>query len=163
LLSEISLCPRPPVSAIVIVPAPNDRIIVTMNGILDDALSDLLLLCDCEGINSNNDNDSEDRCATQSSNDSSTTPPSNESNTTHTSDDSSVAPTSSPPKKKRKYKKGSTSFWPCRWSHTRWSTHCHNRREEAERWNESEDGMLLCVSQMRTSCSPKNCVGRTLR
>jgi hypothetical protein len=71
-------------SATVIVPAVNDRIILTMNGILDDALSGLLLLR--EGIDSNND--SEDHCTTQSSNDSSTTPPSNDSNGTHTFDDS---------------------------------------------------------------------------
>jgi hypothetical protein len=64
----------------------NNRIIVTMNGILDDALSGLLLLR--KGINSNNDN-------------SSTTPPSNDSNVTPTSDNSSATPTSSPPKKKR--------------------------------------------------------------
>ncbi len=70
-------------SATVVVPAVNDRIIVAMNGILDDALSDLLLLR--EGIDSNND--SEDHCTTQSSNDSSTTRPSNDSNATPTSDD----------------------------------------------------------------------------
>jgi hypothetical protein len=90
----------PSTSATVIVPAPNDRIVVTMNGILDDALSGLLLL-----------RDSEDSSATPPSNDSSTTPPSNDSNATHTSNDSSATPTSSPPKKKRKCKKrGSTSF-----------------------------------------------------
>ncbi len=83
--------------ATVVVPAVNDRIIVTMNGILDDALSGLLLLC--KGIDSNND--SKNHCMTQSSNDSSTTPPSNESNATPTSNDSSGTPTSSPPKKKR--------------------------------------------------------------
>ncbi len=71
-------------SAAAVVPAVNDRIIVTMNGILVDALSGLLLLR--EGINSNND--SKDHCMTQSSNDSSTTPPSNDSNVTHTFDDS---------------------------------------------------------------------------
>ncbi len=88
-------------SATVIVPAPNvDRIVVTMNGILDDALSGLLLLCI-----------SKDSSATPPSNESSTTPPSNDSNATHTSGDSSATPTSSPPKKKRKCKKrGSTSF-----------------------------------------------------
>jgi hypothetical protein len=72
-----------------------------MNGILDDALSGLLLLR--EGINSNND--SKDHCRTQSSNDSSMTLPSNDSNMTHTSDDSSATPTSSPLEKKRNYKK----------------------------------------------------------
>jgi hypothetical protein len=72
-----------------------------MNGILDDALSALLLLR--EGIDSNKD--SEDHCRTQSSNDSSTTLPFNDSNATHTSDDSSATPTSSLPEKKRKYKK----------------------------------------------------------
>ncbi len=71
-------------SAAVVIPAVNDRIIVTMNGILDDAFSCLLLLR--EGIDSNND--SEDHCTTQSSNDSSTTPPSNDNNATHTFDDS---------------------------------------------------------------------------
>ncbi len=71
-------------SAAIVVPAINNRIIVTMNGILDDALSGLLLLR--EGIDSNND--SKDHCTTQSSNDSSTTPPSNDSNATHTFDDS---------------------------------------------------------------------------
>ncbi len=85
-------------SAAVIVLAAN---IVTMNGILDDALSGLLLLH--EGIDSNND--SKDHCTTQSSNDSSTTPPSNDSNATPTSDNSSATPTSSLPKKKRKCKK----------------------------------------------------------
>jgi hypothetical protein len=39
--------------AAVVVPAINNQIIVTMNGILDDALSGLLLLR--KGINSNND------------------------------------------------------------------------------------------------------------
>jgi hypothetical protein len=78
-------------SAAVVVPAINDRIIVTMNGILDDALSGLLLLR--EGIDSNND--SKDHCTTQSSNDSSMTNPSNDSNATHTFDDSSATPTSS--------------------------------------------------------------------
>jgi hypothetical protein len=78
-----------------------------MNGILDDALSGLLLLR--EEIDS--DNDSEDHCTTQSSNDSSTTPPSNDSNATHTFDNSSATPTSSLPKKKWKYmKRGWTSF-----------------------------------------------------
>jgi hypothetical protein len=77
-----------------------------MNGILDDALLGLLLLC--KGIDSNND--SKEHCTTQSSNDSSTTPSSNDSNATHTSDNSSATPTSSPPKKKRKYKKGGMSF-----------------------------------------------------
>jgi hypothetical protein len=77
-----------------------------MNGILDDALSGLLLLC--KGINSNND--SKDHCRTQSSNDSSMTLPSNDSNATHTSDNSSATPTSSPLEKKRKYKKRGTSF-----------------------------------------------------
>ncbi len=71
-----------------------------MNGILDDALLGLLLLC--EGIDSNND--TEDHCRTQSSNDSSTTLPSNDSNVTHTSDDSSTTPTSSLSEKKRKSK-----------------------------------------------------------
>ncbi len=71
-------------SAAVVVPAINNQIIVTMNGILDDALSGLLL--HREGIDSNND--SKDHCTTQSSNDSSTTPPSNDSNATHTFDDS---------------------------------------------------------------------------
>ncbi len=94
-------------NAAVVVPATNNRIVVTMNGILDDALSGLLLLC--KGIDSNND--SEDHCTTQSSNDSSTTPPYNDSNATHTFNDSSVTPTSSPLKKKRKCKKrGLTSF-----------------------------------------------------
>jgi hypothetical protein len=71
-------------SAAVIVPAVNDRIIVTTNGIFDDALSSLLL--HREGIDLNND--SKDHCTTQSSNDSSTTPSSNNSNATHTFDDS---------------------------------------------------------------------------
>ncbi len=94
-------------SAAVVVPAINDRIIVTVNDVLDDALSSLLLLS--EGMDLNND--SEDHCTTQSSNGSSMTPPSNDSNTTPTSDDSRATPTSSPPKKKRKCKKrGSTSF-----------------------------------------------------
>ncbi len=44
--------------AAVVIPTADDRIIVTMNGILDDALSGLLLLR--EGIDSNND--SEDHC-----------------------------------------------------------------------------------------------------
>jgi hypothetical protein len=77
-----------------------------VNGILDDALSGFLPLC--EGIDSNND--SKEHYTTQSSNDSSMTPPSNDSNATHTSNDSSATPTSSLPKKKRKYKKGGTSF-----------------------------------------------------
>jgi hypothetical protein len=88
-------------SATVVVPSVNDRIVVTMNGILDDALSGLLILR--EGIDSNND--SKDHCTTQSSNDSSMTPHSNDSNAPHTFDDSSATPTSSPPKKKRKYMK----------------------------------------------------------
>ncbi len=88
------------------IPATNNQIIFTMNGILDNALSGLLFLC--KGIDSNND--SEDHCTTLSSNGSSTTLPSNDSNTTHTFNDSSATPTSSLPKKKRKYKKSGMSF-----------------------------------------------------
>ncbi len=93
-------------STTVIILAANNRIRFTMNGILDDAISGLLLLR--KGIDLIND--SKDHCTTQSSNDSSTALSSNDSNVTHTSDNSSATPTSSLPEKKRKYKKRGTSF-----------------------------------------------------